>query len=357
MIPGFHDNTGGSARGQNTIMRWTQSGMRFAHFGDLGQEQLTAAQLQDLTNLDVMFVPAGGGPTMSTERAAQYVGELKPKVAIVMHYRTAVGGPATLAGLSTIPAIFATAAPVVFQPSTVTVSPSKLPATTEVWIMEPRSDAVAVNAASFAAGKPAAPGSIASVFGKFTGAATGQAPGYPLPSKIGDAEVLVDGKAAPLFYASSGQINFQVPSATAVGQSVVDVRVGGQAVARTSMTVVANAPGLFAAANPDGTVNSAANAVKRGDTLVLYGTGQGAVTAPAEDGAAVGKVLSSSVVTPLVFLGGRQMPVAFSGLAPGFAGLWQINVPIPLDAPTGPEMELTVVSGQTSNKLLVNVKQ
>jgi uncharacterized protein (TIGR03437 family) len=273
-----------------------------------------------------------------------------------MHYRTAVGGPAQIAGLSTLPGIFATAAPVVFQPSTVTIRPANLPALTEVWFMEPRSDAVAVNAATFAGGKPAAPGSLASVFGKFTGATTGQAPGYPLPAKIGETEVLVDGKAVPLFYTSAGQVNFQVPAATPVGQSVVEVRVAGQVVARTSMTVTAHAPGLFAAANPDGTVNSAANSVKRGETLVLYGTGQGAVSPAVEDGAAA-RGLSTSVVAPLVFLGGKQIPPAFSGLAPGFAGLWQINVPIPADAATGPEIELTVVSGLTSNRLMVNVRQ
>src|SRR5205814_10064845 len=38
MIPGFHDNAGGTVRGQNTIMRWTQAGLKMAHFGDLGQE-------------------------------------------------------------------------------------------------------------------------------------------------------------------------------------------------------------------------------------------------------------------------------------------------------------------------------
>ncbi len=52
----------------------------------------------------------------------------------------------------------------------------------------------------------------------------------------------------------------------------------------------------------------------------------------------------------------NQMAVQFSGLAPGFAGLWQINVPLAADAPTGTDMELTVVSGALSNRLLVSVK-
>lgn len=273
-----------------------------------------------------------------------------------MHYKTALGGPAQLAGLPAVATAFAAAAPVVYQPSTVTLRQSNLPANTEVWIMEPRADAAAVNAAGFTSGKPVAPGSLVSVFGKFTGAGTGQAQSYPLPRKIADTEVFVDGNAVPLFYASPGQINFQVPSATAVGQSLVEVKVGGQTVTRTSITVLANAPGLFAAGNPDGTVNSSANAARRGDALILYGTGQGAVTPAVPDGAAASTPLASSVVTPLVFLGGKQMPVAFSGLAPGFAGLWQINVTLPADAPTGTDMELTVVSGSVSNKLLVSVK-
>jgi uncharacterized protein (TIGR03437 family) len=51
------------------------------------------------------------------------------------------------------------------------------------------------------------------------------------------------------------------------------------------------------------------------------------------------------------------MPVQFTGLAPGFSGLWQINIPLPADTPTGTDMELTAVMGPTSNKLLVSVKQ
>src|SRR4051794_29244055 len=77
LIPGFHDNSNGSVRGQNTIVRWNQSGLKLAHFGDLGQEQLTAAQLADLQNLDILFMPAGGFFTITPERAAAYIKELK----------------------------------------------------------------------------------------------------------------------------------------------------------------------------------------------------------------------------------------------------------------------------------------
>jgi uncharacterized protein (TIGR03437 family) len=123
------------------------------------------------------------------------------------------------------------------------------------------------------------------------------------------------------------------------------------------LTVIPSAPGLFVAANVDGKVNSASNPAKRGGALTIYGTGQGAVAPTVDDGAAAGAAVSSSVVAPIVYLAGKQMPVQFSGLAPGFAGLWQINVPLGTDAPTGTDMELTVVNGATSNRLLVSVGQ
>jgi len=148
----------------------------------------------------------------------------------------------------------------------------------------------------------------------------------------------------------------QLPADTAAGQSVAEIRVAGQPVTRTTVTVIPNAPGLFVAANADGSVNSATNPAKRGESLTIYGTGQGTVVPPVEDGAAAGTPLSTSTVAPLAFLAGQQMAVQFSGLAPGFAGLWQINVPLAADAPTGTDMELSVVSGALSNRLLVSVK-
>jgi uncharacterized protein (TIGR03437 family) len=352
LIPGFHDNANGAQRGQNTMIRWTQGGLNLAHLGDLGQEQLTDAQRAGLANLDVLFIPAGGGPTISQERAAQYLQELRPKVAILMHYRTALAGPAIVSGLPEAAAPFA---PVQYKPATVTVRQDALPASTETWVMLPAADTAAVNAATFQDGAPLAPGSIVSVFGPFTNSATAAAPSYPLPRKLGETELLVDGRAAPLFYVSSGQVNAQIPSGVAPGQVLAEVRVAGQSVGRAPVTVVPSAPGFFAAVNRDGALNSASAPARRGQLLVLYGTGLGAINPPLDDGAPAGSPIRQGIATPLVYLMGRQVPVQFSGLAADFAGLWQINVALPDDAPTGTDMPLTVVLGQTSNALKVTV--
>uniref|UniRef100_Q01QX4 Zn-dependent hydrolase of the beta-lactamase fold-like protein n=1 Tax=Solibacter usitatus (strain Ellin6076) TaxID=234267 RepID=Q01QX4_SOLUE len=353
MIPGFHDNSNGAVRGPNTMMVWTQGGIKFAHLGDLGQDQLTAAQLADLAGVDVLFIAAGGFFTVTPERAAGYVNELKPRVAILMHYKTALGGPAQLAGL---PASAAPFSPLRYKPATVVVNRATLPASTEVWAMQPVSDAAVANAASFEAGAPVAPGSVVSIFGKFTASQTVGAATYPLPRKLGETEVLIDGKAAPLYYASPGQVNFQLPAARAVGQGLAEVRVGGQPAGRAPVTVLANAAGIFGAVNQDGRVNSASAAARRGEVLHIFATGLGAASPAVEDGAAApSQPLANGIVMPNVFLGGRQLAPLFNGLAPGLAGVWQIDVLIPADASTGPEIPLVVEHGTTSNTVTIAV--
>ena len=334
-VPAFHDNTNGSARGTSTIMRWTQGGLRFAHFGDYGQDALTEAQLADLRDLDVMMIPAGGTLTVDGQQVSKIVDQLKPKVTILMHFRTALGGPAQLAGH---PAVTAPFPQIHYKPSSVTVSRATLPASAEVWVMEPMAEAVAAPAAGFTAGMPAAPTGIVSLFGNFTGSAAGAYTEVPLPRKIGQTEVFIGTEAIPLFYASPGQINFQVPGRQAAGQDVVEVRVGGQRVARGVLTTAARAPGLFLAVDQTGRLGR----VKRGEFLTIYGSGQGAVTPVVGDGAAPpGDPLSQTAVTPTVRLGARDAKVTYSGMAPGYPGLWQINVQAPADAAVG-EADLVV---------------
>jgi uncharacterized protein (TIGR03437 family) len=122
--------------------------------------------------------------------------------------------------------------------------------------------------------------------------------------------------------------------------------------------VLPNAPGLYAAANQDGRLNSATAPAHPGEVLHIYGTGVGAVTPAVDDGAAAPvQPLSPGVVPPNVFLGPRQLVVGFSGLAPGTAGGWQIDVVLPRDSPTGPDLPLVVVNGLSSNPIAVTVVQ
>jgi uncharacterized protein (TIGR03437 family) len=357
LIPGFHDNTNGSQRGQNTMMRWTQNGVAIAHLGDVGQDSLTTAQVADLQSLDVMIIPAGGFYTIDAQKAATFIAQLKPRAAILMHFRTPLGGPAQLV---TFPAVVAPFLDVVYAPSPMLIDKSTLDAAAApaVYVMEPAAEAAAVNGASFAAGQPVAPGSLASLFGSFTGSVTASASSLPLSRKLGETELLVANSAVPLLYVSPLQINFQVPRQTATSQVLVEARVAGKTIARATITVIPTAPGLFAVLNQDSKPNSATNPAKRGQVLQIYATGQGEVSPAVEDGAApAADKLSVTAATPTVTIGGKSAKVQFSGLAPGFVGVWQLNVTIPDDAPTGNTVPLAVTWALTSNTLQIAITQ
>jgi uncharacterized protein (TIGR03437 family) len=359
LIPGFHDNQNGAARGPNTMITWTQGGMKIAHLGDFGQDSFTDAQLADLQNVDILFIAAGGFFTVTPAQAAAFVKQLRPKIAILMHYKTALGGPAQLADVAAASDPFL---PVQYKPNTVTVNAASLPTlgregAGEVWVMQPLSATVGVNTASYAAGMPVAASSIASAFGPFTGSQEVAATGYPLTRKLGETEVLVDGKPVPLFYVSSGQANFQVPKATAAGQSLLQVRVNGQVVGTGPLTVTRLAPGIFAAVNQDGRPNTGETPAHPGDVLQIFATGLGEVSPGVDDGnAASAENLSTSSSPPVVMLGSRQLRVQFCGLAPGLAGVFQVNAMIPSDVVGGNGIPLQLANGLVSNQYLVTVR-
>lgn len=352
MIPGFHDPTNGSQRGPNSIIRWTQSGIRFAHFGDFGQARLTDQQVADIGPVDVIFAPAGGSLTIDINGVDTLVSQLRPKVVVLMHYRTAFGGQAQFAQIHEFGG---GARPIRYRPGRVSLRFTELPATTEYWVMEPVAPMAAVNAASFSAGQPVAPGSLVSLFGNFLGATTASATSLPLPRQLGTTEVLINGAAVPLLYASPQQVNVQLPAATNAGQYAVEVRVGGQRASRGPVSVLPNAPGLFAALNQDGRANSPANPARRGEVLQLYATGQGAVTPAVADGVGA-PVPPATALKPSVAVGGRLAEVQFSGLAPNLVGLWQINVVVPADAPVGNNIPVVAAAGLFSNSLTISVQ-
>ncbi len=89
----FHDATGGSQRGQNSVYVVQLDGLAFCHLGDLGHD-LTTEQTTKLGANDVLFVPVGGGPTIGPEVAAVIVERLKPTITVPMHYNMGIPGMA-----------------------------------------------------------------------------------------------------------------------------------------------------------------------------------------------------------------------------------------------------------------------
>ena len=83
-----HDAAAGTERGPNTLFAFTLGGRRVAHLGDLGQSDLREEQAQALGDVDLLFVPIGGGPTIGAEQAATIAGRLSARIVVPMHYRT-----------------------------------------------------------------------------------------------------------------------------------------------------------------------------------------------------------------------------------------------------------------------------
>ncbi len=202
-----------------------------------------------------------------------------------------------------------------------------------------------VNAASFAKGTTA-PGAILSLFGVGLGSHWQQASTVPLPRAMGNnTRVNIGGVDVPLFYVSPSQINFQVPF-EASGATTLRVTRGDDGKTQSIPLLVGEAqPGVFAT-SPSGT---------RGQVVVLYATGLGRVNPAVNTGeAAPGAAPTANKVT--VNIGGRDVEPEYAGLAPGFVGLYQVNVRIPTDSPTG---DLTVklkVAGIESNAAPVSIK-
>lgn len=87
-IPTFHDGSEGALRGNNTVFVIEMDGLRVCHLGDLGH-MLDAGQLKELGPVDVLLVPVGGMFTVDANAAARLVADIKPAVAVPMHYATA----------------------------------------------------------------------------------------------------------------------------------------------------------------------------------------------------------------------------------------------------------------------------
>lgn len=86
-VASFHDSQQGRQRGPNTIFVFDLDGLRVVHLGDLGH-QLTAQQVAELGEVDLLLVPVGGTYTLDGPAAAKVVEALRPALVIPMHYRT-----------------------------------------------------------------------------------------------------------------------------------------------------------------------------------------------------------------------------------------------------------------------------
>ncbi len=87
-IASEHDDAAGTERGPNTIFVFELDGVRVCHMGDFGQGALREEQAAAIGEIDLLFVPVGGGFTVGAEQASLIVERLSPRWVVPMHYRT-----------------------------------------------------------------------------------------------------------------------------------------------------------------------------------------------------------------------------------------------------------------------------
>lgn len=87
-INSFHDNSGGTERGANTIFHLFFDNLDIVHLGDLGQSKLTEEQVAEIGQTDILLIPVGSVYTVDAKAASEIVSQLEPKIIIPMHYKT-----------------------------------------------------------------------------------------------------------------------------------------------------------------------------------------------------------------------------------------------------------------------------
>lgn len=86
-IATFHDKKKGAQRGRNTVFLFEFDGLTICHLGDLGHVP-TQAQVEALSDVDILLIPVGGVSTIGAPQAAEIISLLEPQVVIPMHYKT-----------------------------------------------------------------------------------------------------------------------------------------------------------------------------------------------------------------------------------------------------------------------------
>jgi uncharacterized protein (TIGR03437 family) len=219
----------------------------------------------------------------------------------------------------------------------------------------------AVNLASYTAG--VAPNGLLSIFGQNFGTLATPAT-TPLPLILGGTCVTLNNVALPLLLTSPTQINAQIPPGTAAGTYPLVVRSIANLAESTSenVTVAKYAPAVFvdstgqlALFHANGQYVNTSNPSTRDEPLTMYATGLGATTGGAVTAGNVSPTSPLAVSAPvLVYFGDpgysqAGVIVDWSGLAPGFIGVYQLNLRIPGTHLDGNALPVTIsIGGVTS---------
>ncbi len=222
------------------------------------------------------------------------------------------------------------------------------------------------NAASFTAALSA--GTLVSLFGQRLAPFEQGAVRFPLRSQMASVIVKANGSAVPLVFVGPGQINFHLPYDVSTGPLTLTVTHAGAESAPVALPALSNSsPGIFTLSQ-DGQGQGAiliagtgilagpgspffsplARPARKGEVVEIYCTGLGRIAGelPAAGLPAPAEPLLRTAQTPSVTIGGAAAELLFSGLAPGFVGVYQVNARVPASVAAGPNVPLMIRMGE-----------
>jgi len=175
-----------------------------------------------------------------------------------------------------------------------------------------------------------------------------------------EVSVLVGGISAYMYYVSPGQVNVLIPSLLTPGPVTVQLDNRGLYGPPVQIALAPAAPALFQldattvlATHGNGPLVTADSPAAPGEIVVLYATGLGEtapeavcgflpdLAAPLADWIDFQVLLNGTAVDPSL--------IQYAGAAPGFAGLFQINLALPANTPPNPELRIGFMNNQGNN--------
>lgn len=227
--------------------------------------------------------------------------------------------------------------------------------------------AVVRNAAGETPVAGVAPGSIISIFGPGLAAGYIAAPSGPLVQTLGNVTARAGTRILPLLFVSPEQVNAYLPSDLPDGEYSVGVRNGSMPEVAGKVNIIRNAPGIFGqfigeqnvatAQRPNGALATIEKPAKRGEQIVLMGTGFGGYQRAVLDGFPTAENPPNPLrALPEIVAGDAVYQADFAGAAPGLVGVTMVRFTIPAEWNTGTVEIFLRQAGVESNKVLLPVE-
>ena len=241
----------------------------------------------------------------------------------------------------------------------------------DAWLLKLGADVVTASAASYSTAALTSK-AIVAAFGQNLATTTQAASALPLPTSLAGTQVRVKDSAgterlAPLFFVSPGQINYQIPAGTAAGAAAVTVINGDGGMSTGIIRIVATGPALFsldqsgsgAAAAVDaftgaGGPFAATRANGEPNIIAFFGTGLGEDATDVDGN--VGGSMEARIGRDPATSPGDPMIVLYAGRAPGFVGLNQLNMVLPVGILPGTYLVVVRRNGVQSNPVTVMIR-